>query len=68
MCIAISCGSQLSIYVTGPARIDHVSTKNHRFSACLLYDNLITVYTTAAKSSSLLQNLMCFLLQFTEMG
>ena len=34
---------------------------------CLLYHNLITVYTTAAKPSSLLQNLMGFLLQLTEM-
>ena len=26
--------------VTGPAKIDHVSTKNHRFLVCLLYHNL----------------------------
>ena len=55
-------------YVTEPAKIDHVSTKNHRFLACLLYYNLITIYTTAIKSSSLLPNLMGFLLQLTEMG
>ena len=54
--------------VTGPAKIDHVSAKNCQFLACLLYHNLITIYTTATKSSSLLQNLMGFLLQLTEMG
>ena len=54
--------------VTGPAKIDHVSTKNHRFLVCLLYHNLKTIYTTTTKSSSLLQNLMGFLLQLTEMG
>ena len=54
--------------VTGPVKIDHVSTKNPRFLACLLYHNLITIYATATKSSSLLQNLMGFLLQLTEMG
>ena len=48
--------------VTGPAKIDHLSAKNHRFLACLFYHNL-TIYTTATKSSSLLQNLMGFLLQ-----
>ena len=55
-------------YVTGPAKIDHVSAKNRQFLACLLYHNLITIYTTATKSSSLLQNLMGFLLHLTEMG
>ena len=54
-------------YVTRPAKIDHVSAKNRRFLACLLNHNLITIYTTAIKSSSLLQNLMGFLLQLTEM-
>ena len=54
--------------VTGPAKIDHVSAKNCRFLACLLYHNLRTVYITATKSSSLLKNLMGFLLQLTEMG
>ena len=39
---------------------DHVSAKNRRFLACLLYHNLIVIYTTATKSSSLLQNLMGF--------
>ena len=42
--------------------------KNRRILACLLYHDLITVYTTATKSSSLLQNFMGFLLQLTEMG
>ena len=41
--------------------------KKHQFLVCLLYHNLITIYTTATKSSSLLQNLMGFLLQLTEM-
>ena len=34
----------------------------------LLYHNLITIYTIATKFSSLLQNLMSFLLQLMEMG
>ena len=48
-------------YVTGPAKIDHLSVKNRRFVACLLYHNFITIDTTATKSSSLLQDLMGFL-------
>ena len=55
------------LYVTGPAKSGHVSAKNSRFLACLLYHNLITVYTTATKSSSLLQNVMGIRLQLTEM-
>ena len=55
-------------FVTGPANIDHVSAKNRRFLVCLLYHNFISIYTTATKSSSLLQNLMGFLLQLTETG
>ena len=55
-------------YVTGPVKIDHVSAKNRRFLACLLYHNLIIIYTTATKSSTLLQSLMGFLLELTEMG
>ena len=50
-----------------PSKIDHVSTKNRRFLACLLYHKFIIVYTTATKSLPLLQNLMGFLLQLTEM-
>ena len=57
----------MTIYVTKPAKIDQVSTKNRRFLVCLLYHNL-TIYTTTTKSSSLLQNLMGFLLLLTEMG
>ena len=53
--------------VTGPAKIDHLSTKNFQFLACLLYHNLITIYTITTKSLSLLQNLMGFLLQLMEM-
>ena len=34
----------------------------------LPYRNIITVYTTTTKSSSILQNLLAFLLQLTEMG
>ena len=41
-------------YVTGPAKIDHVSTKKLPILPCLLYHNLITIYTPATKSSSLL--------------
>ena len=54
-------------YVTGPAKSDHVSAKNRRFLPFLLYHNLLTIYTTAIKSSSLLQNFMGFLLQLMEM-
>ena len=42
--------------------------KKCQFLVCLLYHNLITIYTTATKSSSLLQKVMGFLLQFMEMG
>ena len=42
--------------------------KKCRFLARLLYYNLITIYTTATKSSTLLKNLMGFLLQLTEKG
>ena len=55
-------------FVTGPVKIDHVSTKKLPILLYLLYHNLITIYTTATKSSSLLQHLMGFLLQLTEMG
>ena len=55
-------------YVTGPAKINHVSTKDCQLLVCLLYHKLITINTTTTKSSSLLQNLMGFLLQLTEMG
>ena len=51
--------------VTGPAKINHLSTKNCWFLLYLLYHNL-TVYTIALKSLSLLHNLMSFLLQLTE--
>ena len=54
------------MYVT--VKIDHVSAKNCQFLACFLYHNLITIYTTTTKSSSLLQNLMGFLLQIMEIG
>ena len=53
--------------MTGPVKIDHMSTENHQFLLSLLYHNLTTIYTTIAKSSSLLQNLMGFLLQLTKM-
>ena len=55
------------MYMTGPAKIDHLNVKNHQFLTCLLYHNFITIYTTATKSSSLLQNLMGLLLQLMEM-
>ena len=56
-----------SSIVTGTAKIDHVSAKESPIFACLLYHNLVTIYTTATKSSPLLQKLMGFLLQLTEM-
>ena len=34
----------------------------------LLYHNVLTIYTNATIYLSMLQNLMGFLLQFTEMG
>ena len=40
----------------------HAWFKNCQFLACLLYQNLITIYATAIKSSSLLQTLTDFLL------
>ena len=42
--------------------------KNRWFLVCLLYHNLITIYTTKTKCSSLLQNLMGYLMHVTEMG
>ena len=62
----LTASGMIGTYVTGPAKIDHVSAKNCRFLVCLLYHNLITIYTTATKSSSLLQNLMDVFLQLTE--
>ena len=59
---------KLVVYVTGPAKINHVSAKNCRFFLSLLYHNLQTVYTNTVKSLSLLQNLIGFILKFTEMG
>ena len=55
-------------YVTRPAKINHLSTKNCRFYLFLLYHTFITIYTTTTKSPSPLQNLMGFLLQFMELG
>ena len=52
-------------YVAGPAKL-HVSAKIANFLS-LLYHNLISIYMTTTKSSSLLQNLMGFLLQLMEM-
>ena len=53
------------MYMTGPARIDHVSTKMSIFSY-LLHHNLIACYTNTTKSLSLLENVVGFLLQFME--
>ena len=52
------------MYVTGPTKFDHLSTKITEFFIFALTS--ITIYATATKSS-LLQNLMGFLLQLTEM-
>ena len=51
---------------TGPAIIDHLSAKNVDFLD-LFYHNSKTIYVNTTKSSSLLQNLVGFLLQLTEM-
>ena len=59
---------KVSTYVTGPAKINHVSAKKSPIFPYLLYHNLRTVCTNTIKSLSLLQNLMGFLLKFTEMG
>ena len=42
--------------------------KKCQFSLLLLYHNLMTIYITTSKPSSLLQNLMGFLLQLTQSG
>ena len=55
------------LYMTGPVKIDYLSANKLLSFLLLLYHNLITIYTTAT-ISSLLQNLMGFLLQLTEMG
>ena len=54
----------LIIIVTWPAEISHVNTD----FLPLLYHNLTTIYTNKAKCLLLMQNLMGFPLQFTEMG
>ena len=48
-------------YVTGTVKINHMSAKYRRFFILAL----LNVYTTTTKSSSLLHNLMGFLLQLT---
>ena len=50
----------LSTFVTGSAKIDHLSTKNHQFLLFLCDHNVITIYTTTTNTSSVLQNLMGF--------
>ena len=55
-------------FVTWPAKIDHLSTKNCQVCWSLIYHNLITIYTTATKSSALLQNLMGFHLKLMEIA
>ena len=54
------------IHVTGPAKIIyHMSTEK---LPVLLYHNVRTICTNNLKSLLLLQNLMGFLLKFTEMA
>ena len=60
-------GHSPSVFVTKPAKINHLSTIIADF-LFLYYRNLMTVYTTTTKSLSLLDNLTDFLLQLTEMG
>ena len=56
-------------YVTRPVKINHVyKHKKLPILLSFLYHNLVTIYTNEAKCSLLMQNLMGFLLQFTEMG
>ena len=41
----------MCIYVTGPAKTDHASTKNRQaIFVRLLYHNLINIYTTTTNS------------------
>ena len=49
------------IYVTGPAKSTMWVQKDHQF-----FHNLITIYTYTTTSSPLLQNLMSFLLYYTQ--
>ena len=58
---------QVLIFVTGPAKIDHLSAKKPLIFSSWLYHNIVTICTTTT-SSSVLQNLMGFLLQVMEMG
>ena len=67
VCVCVCVCVRACMCVTGPAKIDHLSTKNCWFLLSLLYHNLITIDITTIKSSSQLQNLMGFLLQLTEM-
>ena len=55
------------LYVTGPEKIDHMSTNKIPFLS-LLYYNLLPTNINATKSLQLLQNLMGFLLQFKKSG
>ena len=53
----------MSVHMTGPAKIDHVSAKKSpNFCIC----SIITIHTNTIKSLPLQQNLMGFLLKFTE--
>ena len=56
------------IFVTRLAKINHESAKNIANFSSLLYHNLMTIHTNITKCLLLMQNLMGFLLQFTEMG
>ena len=44
--------SELYIYVTGPAKIDHLSTKNCWYFLYLLHYNLITIYTNTIPTTA----------------
>ena len=55
-------------YVTELVKTDHLTAKKLPIFSSLFYHNLITIYTTATMSSSLLQNSTGFLLQLTKMG
>ena len=58
----------MHMYICGPMKINHVSTKKLLTFSSLHYHNLWTICTNKIKFLPLLQNLMGFLLNFTEMG
>ena len=59
--------SKQEAYVTGPPKINHVSMiQKSPILSSSPYHNLIAIYANKTKSFLLMQNLMGFVLQFTE--